>query len=482
MIAGAGLNDRATVEFVVETRAARDRAAGRARRAVQHRGQRAAPDPRGRPQPSPHRPCRRRDRLGGAGGAAKRGRDASQHHAGARHGRDRPRHRPPRASAIRARATSGASMRSTARPGRSTLFTARATILATGGAGRTYLFSTAPRGATGDGIAMAWRAGCRVSNMEIDAVPPDLPLQSRGQELPDHRGGARRGRAAEATRRPASASCPITTRAANSRRATSSRARSTHEIKRSGSITSISTSATCRRSSSREHFPTIYEKLLGARHRHDQASRSRSCPAQHYTCGGVVIDLDGRTDLPGLYAAGEVHPVGPARRQPARLQLAARMLRVRRGGGQAHRRAIGTSCPPPPPIRAWDESRVTDSRRGGRHQAELDRDPPLHVELCRHRPHHQAARARPAPDQPASARSARLLRAFPRHARPDRAAQPAGGRRPDRPLGAAAQGKPRAALHARLSGHAARGERHDSCSITGRALVALLKSMLTHET
>jgi L-aspartate oxidase len=50
--------------------------------------------------------------------------------------------------------------------------TGRATVLASGGAGRAYLFSTAPRGARGDGLAMAWRAGCRSSNMEVLLFPP----------------------------------------------------------------------------------------------------------------------------------------------------------------------------------------------------------------------------------------------------------------------------------------------------------------------
>ena len=130
--------------------------------------------------------------------------------------------------------------------GRVELYTARATILATGGAGRTYLFSTAPRGATGDGIAMAWRAGCRVSNMEMMQFHPTClynlevknfliteAVRGEGGRLINPTTGKR-------------FMADITTPSGWSwRRATSSRARSTRRSSATGSITSISTSATC---------------------------------------------------------------------------------------------------------------------------------------------------------------------------------------------------------------------------------------------
>ena len=290
-------------------------------------------------------------------------------------------------------------------------FTARATILATGGAGRVYLFSTAPRGATGDGIAMAWRAGCRISNMEIHAVPPDLPLQSRGQELPDHRGGARRGRAAEEPRRPATASCPISTSAPSSRRATSSPARSTTRSSGSASTTSISTSATCAPDFVREHFPNIHEKLLELGI--DMTKEPIPVvPAQHYTCGGVV-DRPRRAHRPARPLRGRARSASrgctaPTGSPPTRCSNASCSARRRR-------RHIAAN---------WDDLRAAAAdprlgrkpghrfRRGSGDQAELDRDPPLHVELCRHRPHHQAARARPAPDQAAAPTRSRIITAI----------------------------------------------------------------------
>ncbi|MGQ3177885.1 MAG: FAD-binding protein, partial [Blastomonas fulva] len=107
------------------------------------------------------------------------------------------------------------------------------------------------------------------------------------------------------------------------------------------------------------HFPTIYEKLLGL-----GIDITRDpipvVPAQHYTCGGVLIDLQGRTDLPGLYAAGEVSQSG----LHGANRLASNSLLECFVFGDAAATDIiehWDELGPPPAILPWDESRVTDS-------------------------------------------------------------------------------------------------------------------------
>ncbi|HEX7656978.1 MAG TPA: L-aspartate oxidase, partial [Sphingomonas sp.] len=238
------------------------------------------------------------------------------------------------------------------------LFTANATILATGGAGRTYLFSTAPRGATGDGIAMAWRAGCRISNMEMMQFHPTClynlevknfliteAVRGEGGHLLIPETGYRfmpdfDARAELAPR-------DIVARAID------------HEIKRLG-LDYVHLDISHRGADFvKAHFPTIHEKLLGL-----GIDMTREpipvVPAQHYTCGGVMIDRDGRTDLPGLYAAGEVTQSG----LHGANRLASNSLLECFVFGEACARDIAarwSDLPPPPPIRPWDESRVTDS-------------------------------------------------------------------------------------------------------------------------
>lgn len=238
------------------------------------------------------------------------------------------------------------------------LFTARATVLATGGAGRTYLYSTAPRGATGDGIAMAWRAGCRVSNMEFMQFHPtclyNLEVKNfliteavRGEGghllIPDtgYRFMPDFDPRAELAPR------DVVARAID------------HEIKRLG-LDYVHLDISHKPPEFvREHFPNIYSRLLEL-----GIDITRQpipvVPAQHYTCGGVVVDLDGRTDLPGLYAAGEVTQSG----LHGANRLASNSLLECFVFGEAAARHIAANwddMPEPPPIRPWDESRVTDS-------------------------------------------------------------------------------------------------------------------------
>ena len=109
----------------------------------------------------------------------------------------------------------------------------------------------------------------------------------------------------------------------------------------------------------RGHFPNIHEKLL-ALGIDITVQPIPVVPAQHYTCGGIMVDLDGRTDLPGLYAAGECTESG----LHGANRLASNSLLECFVFGEAAAVDIARlwdTLPAPPPIRAWDESRVSDS-------------------------------------------------------------------------------------------------------------------------
>ena len=244
------------------------------------------------------------------------------------------------------------------------LLTGRATILATGGASRAWLYSTNPRGSTGDGIAMAWRAGCRVSNMEFNQFHPTCLYNAdvknfliteamRGEgaklKLPGHAKGGGRRFMKRFDPREELAPRDIVARAID------------HELKRLG-LDFVHLDISHRDPEFvRSHFPTIAERLIQPDIGIDITREPIPVvPAAHYTCGGVVVDLDGRTDLPGLYAAGEVTQSGlhGANRLASNSVLECLVF------GLAAARHINESwddVPPPPPIRPWDESRVTHS-------------------------------------------------------------------------------------------------------------------------
>jgi len=242
------------------------------------------------------------------------------------------------------------------------LFTARATILATGGAGRTYLYSTAPRGATGDGIAMAWRAGARISNMEFMQFHPtclyNLEVKNfliteavRGEggllKLPQNVQGGGERFMPRFDPREELAPRDVVARAID------------HEIKRLG-LDYVHLDISHKPPEFvMGHFPNIYKRLidLGI----DITKQPIPVvPAQHYTCGGILVDLKGRTDLPGLYAAGECTQSG----LHGANRLASNSLLECFVFGAAAAAHIGRhfdEFPAPPPIRPWDETRVTDS-------------------------------------------------------------------------------------------------------------------------
>jgi L-aspartate oxidase len=181
------------------------------------------------------------------------------------------------------------------------------TVLATGGAGKVYLYTSNPHAATGDGIAMAWRAGCPVMNLEFIQFHPTClyhrqgsnmllseALRGEGAQLIDQKG---RRFVFDYDERGEMAPRDIVARAID------------HEMKKQGVDCIYLDARPLGGKAILEHFPNIHERLMDV-----SLDMTREpipvVPAAHYICGGIQTDIRGRTQIDGLYAIGETACTG----------------------------------------------------------------------------------------------------------------------------------------------------------------------------
>lgn len=237
------------------------------------------------------------------------------------------------------------------------VFTAKAVVIATGGASKVYNYTSNPDGASGDGIAMAWRAGCSVTNMEFNQFHPTClyhpkaksfliteALRGEGAKLRLPNGRAFMHKFHE---RAELAPRDVVARAID------------HEMKRVGSDYVLLDISHKSAKFIEDHFPTVREQCLN--YGIDITREAIPVvPAAHYTCGGIAVDLNGETDLQNLYAIGEASFTGlhGANRMASNSLL--ECLVYAKSAAENITRSIADipEIKTPP---QWDESRVTNS-------------------------------------------------------------------------------------------------------------------------